>query len=201
MIWPYVGRTLLESAGGCVLGTIVAVPLAVLVHRSGWVGAAVAPYLAASQAIPAIALAPLLVLWVGYGLVPIVVLCSVMVFFPILISTVVGLAAAPAGVIDAARIDGASPGQLLRHVEAPLALPNVLAGLRNGFTLSVTGAVVGEMVMGGEGLGMLLTLQRDAVDTAGMVAVIVLLCAIAGSAYLLLQHVERRSPLVADVRP
>lgn len=201
LVWRYVGLTLAEALGGCLLGAVVALPLAVGIHRSRWVSAAVAPYLGASQAIPAIALAPLLVLWVGYGFGAIVVLCSIMVFFPILISTVVGLAAAPREVIDAARIDGAGSWQLLRHVEGPLALPNVLAGVRNGFTLSVTGAVVGEMVMGGDGLGMLLTLQRDAVDTAGMFAVLLVLCTIAGGAYVLLQQVERRSTVVADVRP
>ncbi len=200
VVWPYVALTLAEALGGCALGAAVALPLAVLIHRSRWVGAAVTPFLGATQAIPAIALAPLLVLWVGYGLTAIVALCSLMVFFPILISSVVGLTHVPHEVVDAARIDGAGSWDLLRHVEAPLALPNVLAGLRNGFTLSVTGAVVGEMVMGGEGLGTLLTLQRDAVDTAGMVAVIVMLCAIAASAYTLLLVVERRSSIVADVR-
>lgn len=198
-VWPYAGHTVLEALGGCLLGTVVALPLAVLVHRSRWARAAVGPYLGASQAIPAIALAPLLVLWVGYGLPAIVVLCALMVFFPILISATVGLRAVPREVVDAARIDGARSWQLLRHVEAPMALPSVLAGLRNGFTLSVTGAVVGEMVMGGEGLGELLTLQRDAVDTAGMVAVLILLCTVAGAAYVLLEQVERRSTVVADV--
>ncbi|WP_156188046.1 ABC transporter permease [Arsenicicoccus sp. oral taxon 190] len=199
-VWPYVGLTLAEAVGGCALGAAVALPLAVLVHRSSWANAAITPFLGATQAIPAIALAPLLVLWVGYGFTAIVTLCSLMVFFPILISSVVGLVHVPQEVVDAARIDGAGGWDLLRHVEAPLALPNVLAGIRNGFTLSITGAVVGEMVMGGQGLGTLLTLQRDAVDTAGMFAVIGMLCAIAATAYVLLQVVERRSTIVADVR-
>ena len=82
----------------------------------------------------------------------------------------------------------------------PLALPSVLAGVRNGFTLSVTGAVVGEMVMGGRGLGQLLTAQRDAVDTAGMVATIVVLCAMASALYGLIHLVERRSRVVDSLR-
>lgn len=199
-IWPYLGVTVLEAFGGCLVGSLVALPLAVLIHRSRWAAAAFAPFLGATQAIPAIALAPLLVLWIGYGLVAVVTLCSLMVFFPILISTVVGLRHVDGDVINAARIDGASSLGLLYHVEAPLALPSVLAGLRNGFTLSVTGAVVGEMVMGGRGVGMVLTVQRDSVDTAGMFASILVLCVVASTVYTLIQVWERRSMIIDSLR-
>ncbi|MBK7723286.1 MAG: ABC transporter permease [Austwickia sp.] len=199
-IWPYLWVTLGEALGGCVLGSLVALPLAVVIHRSRWASAAFQPFLGATQAIPAIALAPLLVLWIGYGLVAVVTLCALMVFFPILISTVVGLRHVDGDVINAARIDGASSVGMLWHVEAPLALPSVLAGLRNGFTLSVTGAVVGEMVMGGRGLGMVLTVQRDSVDTAGMFASIIILCVVASSVYTLIQTWERRSMIIDSLR-
>lgn len=199
-IWPYLGVTVLEAFGGCLLGCLVALPLAVLIHRSRWASAAFQPFLGASQAIPAIALAPLLVLWIGYGMVAVITLCSLMVFFPILISTVVGLRHVDGDVINAARIDGASSLGLLWHVEAPLALPSVLAGLRNGFTLSVTGAVVGEMVMGGRGVGMVLTVQRDSVDTAGMFASIIVLCVVASTVYTLIQVWERRSMIIDSLR-
>jgi NitT/TauT family transport system permease protein len=195
-LWAFLGNTLGEAAGGCLLGAAVALPLAVLIHRSAWVSAAVHPFLGATQAIPAIALAPLLVLWVDYGWPSVVLLCALMVFFPVLISTVLGLRHVDRDVVEAARIDGASSLRLLGEIEAPLALPSTLAGLRNGFTLSVTGAVVGEMVMGGHGLGTLLTVQRDAVDTTGMFATIVLLCAVAATIYSLIYFVERRSRIV-----
>ncbi len=194
--WPFIGTTLLEAVGGCLLGAAVALPLAVLIHRSRWVNAAVTPFLGATQAIPAIALAPLLVLWVGYGLRSVVLLCALLVFFPILVASVVGLRHVDPPVIDAARMDGAGSVALLTHIELPLALPSILAGLRNGFTLSVTGAVVGEMVMGGDGLGQLLTIQRDSLDTAGMFATIVILCALASLAYGLIHQVERRSKVM-----
>lgn len=193
--WPYAGTTIIESVGGCLLGMAVALPLAVAIHRFVLLDAAVSPFLGATQAIPAIALAPLLVLWVGYGLTAVIVLCAVLVFFPILVAAVVGLRHVDADVVDAGRMDGAGSWSLLVHVEFPLALPSVLAGIRNGFALSVTGAVVGEMVMGGEGLGQLLTLQRDSVDTAGMVATIVVLCVIASSLYGLVLLLERRARL------
>jgi len=199
-LWPYIGTTFAAAIGGCVAGAAIALPLAIAIHRSRTVSAALTPFLGATQAIPAIALAPLLVLWVGYGLFAVVVLCTLLVFFPILVASVVGLRHVDRSVLDAARIDGAGSAALLAHIELPLALPNILAGLRNGFTLSVTGAVVGEMVMGGRGLGQLLTAQRDAVDTAGMFATIIVLCAMASALYGLIHLVERRSLVVASLR-
>lgn len=199
-LWPAVGLTLAEALGGCALGSAVALPLAILIHRSAWVSAAVSPFLGATQAIPAIALAPLLVLWVGYGLGAVVLLCALLVFFPILVASVVGLRHVDASIVDAARMDGAGSLALLRHIELPLALPSILGGFRNGFTLSVTGAVVGEMVMGGAGLGMLLTVQRDSVDTAGMFSTITVLCALASLAYSLILLVERRSRVMQSLR-
>ncbi|MEA5117875.1 MAG: ABC transporter permease [Propionicimonas sp.] len=192
-LWPYLGLTLAEAFGGCLLGAAVALPLAVAIHRSRWFSAAVQPFLGATQAIPAIALAPLLVLWVGYGLWPVILLCSLMVFFPILVSAVLGLRHVDRDVLRAARVDGADTVRLLTEIELPLAWPAVLAGLRNGFTLSITGAVVGEMVMGGRGLGQVLTVQRDAVDTAGMFATIVVLCLAAAGIYSLIYALERHS--------
>ncbi|QLQ15171.1 MAG: ABC transporter permease [Micropruina sp.] len=199
-LWPYLRVTLVEALGGSALGVAVALPLAVLIHRSRWFSDAVQPFLGATQAIPAIALAPLLALWIGYGLWPVMVLCALMVFFPILIAAVLGLRGIDHAIIDAAHMDGAGGADLLFQVEAPLALPSVLAGLKNGFALSVTGAVVGEMVLGGQGLGTILTVQRDAVDTAGMFATILVLCALAATAYSLINLWERRSRIIDSLR-
>lgn len=200
-LWPYAATTFAASVGGSLLGLAVALPLAVAIHRSRWLNAAVTPLLGATQAIPAVAIAPLLAIWVGYGLGPIVLLCALLVFFPILVASVVGLRLVDPDVVDAARMDGAGSLASLRHIELPLALPTILAGVRNGFALSVTGAVVGEMVMGGAGLGQLLTLQRDAVDTAGMFATIAVLCAMASALYGAIGIVERRSRTVAALVP
>jgi NitT/TauT family transport system permease protein len=199
-LWSYLQVTFVEALGGCFVGALVALPLAVLITHSRLVSAAVTPYLGATQAIPAIALAPLLVLWVGYGLSAIVALCSLMVFFPILVSAVVGLRHVDSGVLDAASLDGAGAWARLWYMELPLAGANILSGLRNGFTLSVTGAVVGEMVMGGDGLGLLLTVQRDSADPAGMIASIVVLAVIASTAYSLIALLERRLFVVDRVR-
>lgn len=200
LLWRALGLTLIEALGGCAVGLLAGIPLAVAIHESRWFSAAVNPFLGATQAIPAIALAPLLVLWIGYGLPAVVLLCALMVFFPILVSALLGLRHVDPEVVDAARMDGAGRASLLAFIEGPLALPSALAGLRNGFTLSITGAVVGEMVMGGNGMGQLLTVQRDQVDTVGMFSTLFALCTVASTIYSLIRHFER-SLRLEDSRP
>ena len=191
-MWGYIGVTLTEALSGCGVGFLVALPLAIVIYRCRIVSAAVLPFLGATQAIPAIALANLLILWIGYGLGSIVALCALMVFFPILVSSVVGFRHIDRDILAAAQVDGAGTVSLLVFIEIPLALHNILAGVRNGFTLSVTGAVVGEMVMGGTGLGTLLTVQRDSYTTAGMFASIIVLAVMATAIYSLVALAERR---------
>jgi NitT/TauT family transport system permease protein len=191
-ILGFAATTLGEALLGAAIATVFAVPMGYLVAKSSVARQIIEPYAAASQAIPAIALAPLLSLWIGNGLIPIVVLCAIIVFFPIMLNTVLGLTHIPRDIIDAARLDGAGRWNLLRHIEFPLAMPSILTGLRNGFTLSVTGAVVGEFMMGGAGLGMLLTMQRNSLDTAGMFSTIVVLCAAAILLYFLIGSLEKK---------
>lgn len=186
--WP----TLLAAAGGCALALVLALPLGVLVSWSVLARVTLEPYIAASQALPAVAVAPLLVLWLGYGLTPVVVLCALMVFFPILVATTHGLTHVDVDVVDAARIDGAGGLTLLRTILLPLALPAVLAGVRNGFTVSVTGAIVGEIVTGGDGLGLLLASRAAAADTTGLFATLALLCAVAVAVYAAVGVLQRR---------
>lgn len=190
-LWRMTAVTAIEALAGSVVGAAVALPLAYLVYRSPLVSAAVEPFLGATQALPAIALAPLLVLWIGYGLASITALCALIVFFPILVSAVVGLRHLDRDVLEAAELDGASGWRMALGIEFPLAAPSILGGLRNGFTLSVTGAVVGEMVMGGAGLGQVLVQARSNVDTAGMFVAIILLCLMATLVYVLVYRLER----------
>lgn len=196
----YTAVTVGEAALGCLLAAAVALPIGYLIAHNGIVESAVSPYLAASQAIPAIAIAPLLVIWVGYGLLPITLLCALLVFFPVVLATVLGLRTLDRDVLEAAQLDGAGGWSMLRFVEWPLALPAILTGLRNGFTLSITGAVVGEFVMGGAGLGMVLSVQSASVDTTGLFATLVMLCLLAVSIYTVLIVVERLVDPLAPVR-
>lgn len=190
--WQRVGTTFSEAVVGSLVGAAVAIPTSWLIVRSAFASAALQPFLGATQAIPAIALAPLLVLWIGHGQTAIVLLCALMVFFPILVSTTVGLRHLDTDLLDAAALDGASGWRMIWSIELPLVAPSLLAGVRNGFTLSITGAVVGEMVMGGSGLGQLLTQQRNNLDTAGMFVTVGVLCLLAMSLYSLVFLFERR---------
>lgn len=190
----YAGTTLLEALLGSLVAVLIAIPIGYLIARVRWFDLAASPYIAASQAIPAIATAPLLALWIGYGLPPIVVLCAITAFFPMLVTTVLGVRQLDRDVLDAARLDGAGVLQRLVWIEAPLALPSVIAGIRAGAALSITGAVVGEFTMGGKGLGMLLTLFRDANDTEGLFATLLLLVALAVGLFVLLGLAERLLP-------
>ena len=188
----YAQTTLIESLGGCALGALVALPLGYAIAHSRLVASAVQPYLAASQALPAIAIAPLMVIWLGYGLSPIIVLCALIVFFPMVITTVLGLRTLDRDVLDAARVEGAGWWALLRSIEFPLALPSILAGLRTSLTLSITGAVVGEFVVGGNGLGELLLVVGSYADTAGVFATLLTLMLLAAALYGVVRLIERR---------
>ncbi len=124
------------------------------------------PYLIASQAVPVAAIAPLLIIWFGPGMGSKVLICGLIVFFPVLINTIVGLRAVPENLRDVMRAMRATPRQTLLLLEIPAALPVFFAGLRVGATLSVIGAVVGELVGSDQGLGFLINLARGQYDTA-----------------------------------
>jgi NitT/TauT family transport system permease protein len=173
-----------ESVLGFLLALVVALPLGYGLAKSRLLAATVQPYLAAGQAIPAIVIAPLLVIWLGYGLVPNVILCMLIVLFPMVITTILGMQTIDQTLIDAARVEGASGWSLLAYIEFPLALPAVLAGVRTGLTLSVMGAVVGEFVSGGDqGLGALVELAKEQFDTSALFATLVILAALAALYY------------------
>lgn len=185
----YGATTLVESLVGFALGAVIALPIGYAVARSRTLAAALEPYLAASQAMPAVALAPLLALWLGYGLPPVAALCALIVFFPAAVNTTLGFRTLDQEVVDAARLDGAGAWSLLRYIEAPMALPVTLAGLRASLTLSITGAVVGEFVLGDQGLGGLLTIARGNFDAplefATLIALALMATALYGAARLI----------------
>jgi NitT/TauT family transport system permease protein len=192
--------TIEESLLGFALAVAVGVPLGYLIARHDLIARALEPYLAASQAIPAVALAPLLVIWIGFGIPPVAALCALIVFFPTVVTTTLGIRGLDREILDAARVDGASQWPLLRRVELPLALPSILAGMRASLTLSITGAVVGEFVIGDQGLGGLLNIARGQGTNSSLVfATLLTLMLLAAALYLIARLVERRlSYLEAD---
>ena len=189
--WRYAWPTLAAALLGSGLALLVALPLGFVVAHSRLLGAIIEPFVAFSQTVPLVAVAPLLVLWVGYGTAPIAMLCAIIAFFPMVTTTVVGLRGLDMRIIETAWLDGAGAWQRLIHLEVPVAAPAILAGVRGGVVLSMTGAIVGEFVMGGEGLGTLLTISREAADTTGVFAVLILIALIAAALVASLSVVER----------
>lgn len=184
--------TIQESLLGFLLAVIVALPLGYGLAKSRIFAATVQPYLAAGQAIPAIVIAPILVLWLGYGLVPITILCMLVVLFPMVITTALGVQTIDHTYTDAARVEGASGWSMLVHIEFPLALPAILAALRTGLTLSITGALVGEFVSNsGQGLGALVFVAKDQFNTPLLFATLIVLAVLAalyyGASWLLIK--------------
>src|SRR6266536_566802 len=176
--------TIEESLLGFLLGVIIALPLGYAIAKSRLLAATVQPYLVAGQSIPAIVIAPVLVLWLGYGLVPITILCMLVVLFPMVITTALGVQTIDRTFTDAARVEGASGWSMLVHIEFPLSLPAVLAALRTGLTLSITGALVGEFVSSsGQGLGALVFLAKDQFNTPLLFATLIVLAGLAALYY------------------
>ena len=188
----HTGGTLLEILLGLSLGVGLATILGYLVAKSGSLERVLSPYLVASQAVPLVAIAPLLVIWFGPGMKSKILICALIVFFPVLVNTVVGVRAVPEHLRDLMRSMHATPLQMIRYLEIPAALPIFLGGLRIGATLSVIGAVVGEFVGADRGLGFLVNVGRGQFDTALVLVAVFALVVMALSLYglvLLLQLV------------
>jgi NitT/TauT family transport system permease protein len=158
--------TLSEVLLGLILGVSTAAVLGYILAKSDWLERLLSPYIVASQSVPVVAIAPLLVIWFGAGLLSKVLIAALIVFFPVLINTIVGLRSVPAGLRDVMRSLQASTWQIFRLLEVPAALPVFLGGLKVGATLAVIGAVVGEFVGADQGLGFLVNLGRGMYDTA-----------------------------------
>lgn len=191
ILWPHVRTTLIEAGYGALLGIGVAFVLGYVVVHLPLLDRAFAPVIAASQALPAVALAPIILLWFGTGLLPKVLICALIVFFPVLVTWTVGLRGIDPALRDVARIYGANPWQTLHYVEIPLALRSLLGGVRIAFTLAVTGAVIGEFVSANQGLGYLLKQAEFLYDTPLKFVALFCLMAIAALGYAAIALLER----------
>lgn len=184
--------TLLEVIAGLCLGGVIASILGYLLAKSPALEKLISPYLVASQSIPTVAIAPLIVIWFGPGVFSKILISSLTVFFPILINTVVGLREVPKDLRDLMQSLKATPIQTFLKLEVPAALPVFLGGLRVGATLSVIGAVVGEFVGADRGLGFLINVGRGQYDTALVFVAVITLIIMAMSLYSLVLLFETR---------
>lgn len=188
----HASQTLLEIGLGFGVGASLAVAAGYALARSAFVERVVSPYLVAAQATPILALAPLLALWFGPGLTAKVVICGLIVFFPIAISTMVGIRSVDARLLELALSLRATRRQVLLTLEIPGALPSIFGGLRVGVTLAVVGAIVAEWTGAERGLGVLVNLARGSLfDIPLMFATLVTIAALGVALYVLVVVIER----------
>jgi NitT/TauT family transport system permease protein len=190
-LWLHLRVTLGEIFGGLAIGLTTATCLGYLLAKSPRLERLISPYIVASQSVPVVALAPLLVIWFGFGSLSKILVCALIVFFPILVNTVVGIRSVEADLRDLMLSLRANRWQVFTMLELPAALPVLLGGLKIGVTLAVVGAVVGEFVGADHGLGFLVNLGRGIFDTALMFVALFALAVVALFLYgsvLLLEH-------------
>ncbi len=185
--------TLIEVLLGLFTGTCLATLLGYFLARSTSLEQLISPILVAGQAVPTVAIAPILIIWFGSGMISKVLICTFIVFFPVLVNTIIGFRAVPADLRDLMISMHANRFQMLKYLETPAALPILFGGLRIGATLSVVGAVVGEFVGSDSGLGFLINLGRGQYDMALVFVSIFTLVALALGLYGLAMMAEKLS--------
>lgn len=183
--------TLLEAAYGLGIGIAVALVLATLMHRVKVLYRALYPLLVITQTIPTIAIAPLLVLWMGFGMAPKVTLVALTTFFPLAVSLLEGYASTDKAAADLLRSMGAGRWQIFCHLEFPSALSHFFSGLRVSVSYAVVGAVISEWLGGFEGLGVYMTRVKKAYAFDKMFAVIIVIVAVSLLLMLLVTMLRR----------
>jgi NitT/TauT family transport system permease protein len=193
VLWEHTAVTLLEVVLGFAVGATVAILTGIALGKSVLVERVLSPYIVAAQAVPILALAPLLDIWFGGGLLARVVICALIVFFPIAIATLVGIRSTDPLLAEMLRSVGASAAQRTRLLDIPSALPVIFGGLRVGVTLAVIGAVVAEWAGASTGLGVLINIANQGLFDTPLMFVALATLAIIGLAFHgLVVMVERR---------
>ena len=191
-IAPHALRTLVEILLGFGTGASAAIVVGYVLARLPLAERVLSPYIVAAQATPILAIAPLLALWFGTGLASKVAICALIVFFPIAISTMVGIRAVDARLLELARSLRATRRQVVLTLEIPAALPSIFGGLRVGVTLAVVGAIVGEWAGADRGLGLLVNLARGSLfDTPLLFATLLTIALLGVALYGLVVAAER----------
>jgi len=193
VIARHAGVTAQEALLGFAIAVAFGFALAVAIAHSRLLERALYPYVIASQAVPIIAIAPVLVIWFGFGLLPKIVVIVLITFFPIAINTVDGLRNVDPDLLRLMRTMGATRWQVFRMVRLPSALPLFFSGAKVAAAVSVIGAILGEWVGASEGLGYLIKLDSAQFLTARVFASIFVLAAMGIALFALVSAIERRA--------
>lgn len=190
-LWLHTSTTLSAVLSGLVLGVLAGITLGYCIAKSPLLEMILSPIVVSVQSTPIVAYAPLLVIWFGSGITSKVVTSTLIVFFPTLMNTIVGIRTVSPALRDLMRVQRATAWQTFIKLEVPGALPVLLSGLKISATLAVIGAVVGEFVSATAGLGFLITLARSQYDTALVIVAVLTLAVIARTLYGLVTLLER----------
>jgi NitT/TauT family transport system permease protein len=183
--------TMQSVLSGFAAAVLVGVPLAFAVVLSRSVERVTMPFLVMSQTIPKVAIAPILVVWLGFGILPKIAIVFLIAFFPIVVSTVVGLKSVESDMVDLVRSMGARTLKIMLRVRGPTALPQMFAGFKIAICLSVVGAVVGEFVGSDKGLGYLLLTATGTLDGTLVWSALFILIAIGIVLFAIVSKLER----------
>lgn len=191
LLWDHTLVTLKEVALGFLAALAAGVILAALITYSRIMESSIYPIVIASQTVPVIAIAPLLLIWVGYGIEPKIIIVALISFYPIAVNTVDGMKSADPDMVSMMRTLGASRWQIFSKLQVPSSLPFMFSGIKIGISVSVIAAVIGEWVGASAGLGYLITYSQPLFLTARVFAAIVLLSVMGISLFALASLLER----------
>jgi len=186
------GITFYETIAGFVLGSATGLVLGALIGQFPLLERTLYPYVVAFQTLPKVAIAPIIVIWFGYGVTSKIVITATIAFFPLLANTIVGLRAAPQEQIELMVAFTASRWQVFKLARLPQALPYIFVGLDVAIVLSVIGAIVGEFVGAQAGLGYLILQKNFNMDMAGVFAILIVLSAMGIGLHLAVNAVQRK---------
>lgn len=190
--WPHLWATLQALLLGLFVGSVVGLLAGMVLAESELLERVLKPYVVVSQVVPKLALAPLFVLWFGFGMLPTVLITAMICFFPLMENTLTGLRQVDTQRLQLFRMLGAKRLQTLMRLKLPAGLPTILAGLRVASVLALVGAVVAEFMGASQGLGAVVIAAQGMMDTALMFAALVLIAALGLVLYQACLVLERR---------
>src|SRR6185369_17246538 len=190
--WYHGGVTLAEILLGFAIGSGVGLAIGIVVSQMPRLEALLQPYVAALQSVPKVAVAPIIVVWLGFGIGSKVMIICLLTFFPVLVTSIAGFKAVDPDRIDLLRSLSATPWQIFRKAKFPSALPYIFAGLNMAAAFAVVGAIVGEFVGAQAGLGVLILQMEAQMDTGGSFSVFIVLSVIGIVLTAILRRIQQR---------
>lgn len=191
-LWPHIWQTLVEVFWGILLGGLMGCIGGIALGESSRLRNLLMPYVVLSQVVPKLALAPLFIVWFGFGVLPTIVMTALICFFPLLENTVTSMQQVDPQKLELFRMLRANRWQTLWRLKIPSGLPSIMAGLRVAVVLAWVGAVVGEFIGSSKGLGALIIATQGSMDTPLMFAVLVVITVLGISSYWTVQTIEQR---------